>query len=61
VGVNRQAAAQVIGYPVDQFQRRTSLVEYSRPALKKALRSVQQFARIEGLAAHGLSAERRLE
>jgi histidinol dehydrogenase len=47
------------GLSVDQFQRRTSVVEYSRGALKKALRSVRTFARMEGLDAHGASAEIR--
>ena len=44
------------GLTVDQFQRRTSVVEYSRGALKKSLRAVQKFAELEGLDAHGHSA-----
>ena len=48
------------GLTVDQFQRRTSVVEYTRPALKKALKAVQLFAQLEGLDAHGRSAEVRL-
>jgi len=36
------------------------VVEYARPALKKALKSVQKFAELEGLGAHGRSAEIRL-
>jgi histidinol dehydrogenase len=47
------------GLTVDQFQRRTSVVEYNRAALKKALKTVQKFAEIEGLGAHGKSAEIR--
>jgi histidinol dehydrogenase len=47
------------GLTVDQFQRRTSVVEYDRAALKKALPAVKKFAEIEGLAAHGKSAEIR--
>ncbi len=47
------------GLTVDQFQRRTSIVEYSRPALRKALKSVKAFADLEGLSAHGASAEIR--
>lgn len=47
------------GLTVDQFQRRTSLVEYNRAALKKALPTVQKFAELEGLEAHGKSAEIR--
>jgi histidinol dehydrogenase len=49
------------GLTVDQFQRRTSLVEYNRASLKKALPAVQKFAELEGLSAHGASAEMRLK
>jgi histidinol dehydrogenase len=48
------------GLTVDQFQRRTSVVEYNRGALKKALPAVQKFAELEGLSAHGKSAQVRL-
>jgi histidinol dehydrogenase len=48
------------GLTVDQFQRRTSVVEYDRAALKKALPTVNKFAEIEGLGAHGKSADVRL-
>jgi histidinol dehydrogenase len=51
--------ASFAGLTVDQFQRRTSLVEYKKPALKKALKTVQKFAQLEGLDAHGRSAEIR--
>lgn len=44
------------GLTVDQFQRRTSLVEYNRASLKQALPAVKKFAELEGLGAHGLSA-----
>jgi histidinol dehydrogenase len=47
------------GLTVDQFQRRTSVVEYARPSLRKALKSVKAFADLEGLSAHGASAEIR--
>ncbi len=47
------------GLSVDQFQRRTSVVEYSRGALRKALPAVRTFAKMEGLDAHGKSAELR--
>jgi histidinol dehydrogenase len=46
---------------VDQFQRRTSVVEYSHASLKKALKSVKKFAELEGLGAHGKSAEVRIK
>ncbi|SPE54490.1 Histidinol dehydrogenase [Verrucomicrobia bacterium] len=55
------AGASFAGLTVDQFQRRTSIVEYSRPALKKALPAVQAFAAMEGLSAHGASAQVRLK
>jgi histidinol dehydrogenase len=53
------AGASFAGLTVDQFQRRTSLVEYSRASLKKALPTVKKFAELEGLGAHGRSAEYR--
>jgi histidinol dehydrogenase len=49
------------GLTVDQFQRRTSVVEYNRASLRKALPAVQKFADLEGLSAHGASAEMRLD
>lgn len=54
------AGASFAGLTVDQFQRRTSVVEYNRASLKKALPAVKTFARLEGLSAHGKSAEIRL-
>lgn len=54
------AGASFAGLTVDQFQRRTSVVEYSRASLKKALPAVKQFAELEGLGGHGKSAEVRL-
>jgi histidinol dehydrogenase len=53
------AGASFAGLTVDQFQRRTSVVEYNRAALKKALKAVKKFAELEGLGAHGSSAEVR--
>jgi len=47
------------GLTVDQFQRRTSVVEYNKTSLKKALPAVRKFAALEGLDAHGRSAEIR--
>jgi histidinol dehydrogenase len=54
------AGASFAGLTVDQFQRRTSVVEYNRASLKKALKSVKKFAELEGLGAHGRSAEIRI-
>jgi histidinol dehydrogenase len=54
------AGKSFAGLTVDQFQRRTSIVEYNRSSLKKALPAVQKFAELEGLGAHGRSVEIRL-
>ena len=53
------AGRSFAGLTVDQFQRRTSIVEYTKPALRKALKAVKKFAELEGLDAHGRSAEVR--
>jgi histidinol dehydrogenase len=53
------AGASFAGLTVDQFQRRTSVVEYTSASLKKALPAVKKFAELEGLGAHGKSAEVR--
>ena len=53
------AGASFAGLTVDQFQRRTSVVEYTRVSLKQALPAVKKFAELEGLNAHGKSAETR--
>jgi histidinol dehydrogenase len=55
------AGASFAGLTVDQFQRRTSVVEYTRASLKKALPAVKKFAELEGLGAHGKSAEVRIK
>jgi len=53
------AGASFAGLTVDQFQRRTSLVEYNRASLRRALPTIRKFAELEGLDAHGKSAESR--
>jgi len=55
------AGASFAGLTVDQFQRRTSVVQYDRASLKKSLATVQKFAEMEGLDAHGRSVAIRLE
>lgn len=55
------AGRSFAGLTVDQFQRRTSVVSYSQPALKRGLEAVRKFAELEGLDAHGRSAEIRLD
>ena len=54
------AGASFAGLTIDQFQRRTSVVAYDRASLRKALVAVRTFADVEGLSAHGKSAEIRL-
>jgi histidinol dehydrogenase len=51
--------ASFAGLTVDQFQRRASVVEYKKAALKKALAAVRKFSEMEGLDGHGWSAEVR--
>lgn len=55
------AGTSFAGLTVDQFQRRTSVVEYNRASLKKSLKTVEKFAALEGLDAHGRSASIRLD
>lgn len=49
------------GLRADQFQRRTSIVRLDRKSVAKSLPVVTEFARIEGLDAHGRSTSIRLE
>ncbi|WP_193211560.1 histidinol dehydrogenase [Luteolibacter marinus] len=49
------------GLRADQFQRRTSIVKLNKSAVKKSLAAVEEFARIEGLDAHGRSTAIRAE
>ena len=55
------AGKSFAGLTADQFQRRTSIVEFDRRALAKSTPLIEAFARVEGLAAHGRSARIRLE
>ena len=43
------------GLTADMFQRRTSVIDVSKNALKKSSKAVDVFSRIEGLDAHGKS------
>ncbi len=54
------AGKSFAGLTADQFQRRTSIVEIGREALRRSLPLVEAFARVEGLDAHGRSARIRL-
>jgi histidinol dehydrogenase len=53
------AGAMFAGLTVDQFQRRTSVVELSRGALEKSLPALEAFGTVEGLDAHVASARVR--
>ncbi|MBQ6473605.1 MAG: histidinol dehydrogenase, partial [Victivallales bacterium] len=55
------AASYFSGLTVDMFYRRSSIVSYTRSALKKELPYIQQFAEQEGLDGHGASASIRME
>jgi histidinol dehydrogenase len=49
------------GLRADQFQRRTSIVRLDQKSVRASLPVVEEFARIEGLDAHGRSTAIRLE
>jgi histidinol dehydrogenase len=49
------------GLRADQFQRRTSIVKMNKAAVRKSVDVVCEFARLEGLDAHGRSTSIRLE
>lgn len=49
------------GLRADQFQRRTSIVRLDKKSVQKSLPVVEEFARIEGLDAHGRSTAIRTE
>jgi histidinol dehydrogenase len=49
------------GLRADQFQRRTSIVRLDKKSVANSLSVVEEFARIEGLDAHGRSTAIRLE
>lgn len=55
------AGASFAGLTVDQFQRRTSVVEYNISAVRKSVKAVQKFGAEEGLDAHVRSVTIRLE
>ncbi len=49
------------GLRADQFQRRTSIVKMDKEAVRKSLSVIEEFARLEGLYAHGKSTSIRLK
>ena len=55
------AAAMFAGLTVDDFMRRSSVIEFSRDDLKATLSVIEAFGRVEGLDAHARSAAIRFE
>ncbi len=55
------SAKSFSGLRADQFQRRTSIVKLDRAAVEKSVPAVSEFARVEGLDAHGYSTVIRVE
>ena len=55
------AAKSFAGLTVDQFQRRTSLIRFDEGSLRHSLQTIQAFSDLEGLDAHGRSAEIRFD
>jgi histidinol dehydrogenase len=55
------AGKSFAGLTVDQFQRRTSVVELNAKSLRKSLPAIEKFAEVEGLDAHANSARKRFE
>ncbi len=55
------AAAKFSGLTVDDFRRRTSIIEYTEEDLKDAMPVIETFGAIEGLDAHTRSATIRLQ
>jgi histidinol dehydrogenase len=55
------AGAAFAGLTVDQFQRRTSVVELTPAALRRSLRALETLGKFEGLDAHVESARIRFK
>lgn len=55
------AGKSFAGLTADQFQRRTSVVKMDRRSLEKSVPVIRRFSEVEGLDAHGRSAEIRFE
>ncbi len=49
------------GLSVEMFQRRTSVIRFDAKSLRKSVPTIAKFSEIEGLDAHGRSAEIRFE
>lgn len=55
------SAKSFSGLRADQFQRRTSIVKMDKESVRKSVAYVEEFAKVEGLDAHGRSVSIRLE
>jgi histidinol dehydrogenase len=55
------AAAMFSGLSVDDFRKRSSIMQYARRDLQDALPVTDAFGRVEGLDAHARSARCRFE
>ena len=55
------AGKSFAGLTVDQFQRRTSVIRFDEDSLRRSLSNIQTFSHLEGLDAHGRSAEVRFD
>jgi len=55
------AAAMFSGLTVDDFMRRSSVIQYTRKDLEAALPVIEAFGRVEGLDGHVKSATIRFE
>ena len=54
------AGSSFSGLTVDMFQRRTSIVKYTKQALLRSIKTIRTLSELEGLDGHGSSAEIRL-
>jgi histidinol dehydrogenase len=55
------AGKSFAGLTVDQFQRRTSVVRFDASSLRHSVQTIRAFSDLEGLEAHGRSAEIRFD
>jgi len=55
------AAARFSGLTVDDFMRRTSVIDFRRRDLEESVATIEEFGAVEGLDAHALSARIRLQ
>ena len=54
------AGVSFSGLTVDMFQRRTSVVQYTKQSLARSIETIRTISGLEGLDGHGSSAEIRI-